>query len=214
MPLFPLGTALMPGALLPLQIFETRYVAMLRDLVDAQERRAPVFGVVAIRKGFEVGAQGVRALHTIGCSAQLQQAADLGEQRYLIVAQGRTRFRLGQMVEAPDTPYAVAEVQWLEDHDGEPGAVVELAGLLRAEISAYRKTIGEDSLPPPEDDRELSYWLPQAMEIDLSDRQFVLARDSTEARLRVCRQIVRREHTLTAALGTLGRRPDGPMNLN
>ena len=54
-PLFPLGTPLFPGVVLPLQIFEPRYRRLMRDLMalpEADERR--FFGVVAIRQGWEV----------------------------------------------------------------------------------------------------------------------------------------------------------------
>ncbi len=52
LPLFPLKTVLFPGGVLPLRVFETRYVDMVRDCM---KRNAP-FGVVAIRSGDEVGA--------------------------------------------------------------------------------------------------------------------------------------------------------------
>ncbi len=51
LPLFPLKTVLFPGGVLPLRVFETRYVDMVRDCM---KRDAP-FGVVAIRSGDEVG---------------------------------------------------------------------------------------------------------------------------------------------------------------
>lgn len=51
LPLFPLKTVLFPGGVLPLRVFETRYVDMVRDCM---KRNAP-FGVVAIRSGDEVG---------------------------------------------------------------------------------------------------------------------------------------------------------------
>ena len=94
LPLFPLGTVLMPGGRLPLQIFEPRYVRLLRDLLDGQDERSPVFGVVAIREGYEVGDDGVRALHPIGCGALLTQAAALEGERFLVVSVGTDRFRL------------------------------------------------------------------------------------------------------------------------
>ena len=50
-PLFPLGTVLYPGLLLPLHIFEDRYRALTRHCLD---NGAP-FGVVLIREGREVG---------------------------------------------------------------------------------------------------------------------------------------------------------------
>ncbi len=204
LPLFPLGTALMPGALLPLQIFEPRYVTLLQNLISTQEEQPPVFGVVAIRKGFEVGEHGARALHPIGCSAQIRQATSLGEGRFLIIAEGRTRFELGEIENDSTTPYAVAHVNWLLDEDGDANEVGTLAAMLRRDLAAYRESLGEDEMEAPDEDRELSYWLPQALDLDLSDRQQMLASSSTETRLRLCRQIVRRERTLTSSLGTIG----------
>ena len=51
LPLFPLQTVLFPGGVLPLRVFETRYVDMVRERM---KQNAP-FGVVAIRSGSEVG---------------------------------------------------------------------------------------------------------------------------------------------------------------
>ena len=51
-PLFPLNIVLFPGGPLPLRIFETRYVDMVRNCMRASAN----FGVVLIRAGGEVGA--------------------------------------------------------------------------------------------------------------------------------------------------------------
>ncbi len=53
--LFPLGTVLFPGLVLPLHVFEERYQTLVRDLreLDEEERE---FGVVAIARGWEVEA--------------------------------------------------------------------------------------------------------------------------------------------------------------
>lgn len=214
LPLFPLGTVLMPGAQLPLQIFEPRYVALLRDLIERQDKQPPVFGVVAIRKGFEVGEHGVSALHTVGCAARLQQAADLGDQRFLVIAQGTTRFRLGPLDQAAGTAYTVAEITWLEDATGDPDEVERLAARLRTELASHRAHIGEEPVESPDDDQELSYWVAQSLSLELSDRQQLLATADTEARLRLGRRLVRREHTLSVSLHTAGRPPDGRMSLN
>lgn len=214
LPLFPLGTVLMPGAPLPLQIFEPRYVALLRDLVERQDEQPPIFGVVAIRKGFEVGEHGVSALHAVGCAARVQQAADLGEQRFVLIAQGTTRFRLGPIDQTASTPYTVAEVTWLDEPTGDTAEVELLAAGLRPELTAHRARIGEEPAQPPDDDWELSYWVAQALSLEMSDRQQLLAATDTEARLRLGRRLVRREHTLSTSLGTAGRPPDGQMSLN
>jgi uncharacterized protein len=73
-PLFPLGTPLFPGVVLPLQIFEPRYRRLMRDLLalpEAGDRR--FFGVVAIRQGWEVEQIApAEALYDIGCTARVQ----------------------------------------------------------------------------------------------------------------------------------------------
>jgi Lon protease-like protein len=50
LPLFPLGTVLFPGGWLPLQIFEVRYL----DLMKRCERSGEPFGVVSLQSGQEV----------------------------------------------------------------------------------------------------------------------------------------------------------------
>ena len=52
MPLFPLGTVLFPGLVLPLHVFEERYRALVRDLMALPDGDPPrEFGVVAIAAG-------------------------------------------------------------------------------------------------------------------------------------------------------------------
>ena len=66
-PLFPLNTVLFPGGPLPLRIFETRYVDMVRYCM---RERSP-FGVVLISSGIEVGATGAAQICTIGTTARI-----------------------------------------------------------------------------------------------------------------------------------------------
>jgi uncharacterized protein len=54
LPLFPLGTVLFPGLVLPLHVFEERYRRLVRDLVTQSGDSPGPFGVVAIRRGWEV----------------------------------------------------------------------------------------------------------------------------------------------------------------
>jgi uncharacterized protein len=213
LPLFPLGTVLMPGGRLPLQIFEPRYVQLLKDLLDGQDERLPVFGVVAIREGFEVGEDGVRALHPVGCGALLVQAAALEGERFLVVSEGTDRFRLDAIDESAETPYTTARVTWLTEPDGDAATISLLAARLRAELTAFAAATGaEPELPA--DDRSLAYAVPDTVSLDVADRQRVLASSDTESRLRLGLRLVRREREFASALGAVGHAPLPPFTLN
>ena len=57
LPMFPLGTVLLPGAVLPLHVFEPRYRQLVQDCLAGE----PEFGVVLIERGSEVGGGDQRA---------------------------------------------------------------------------------------------------------------------------------------------------------
>ena len=63
LPLFPLGTVLFPGGVLPLRVFEARYVDMMRECMKADRP----FGVCLIKEGSETGTPAVP--HDAGCLA-------------------------------------------------------------------------------------------------------------------------------------------------
>ncbi|WP_020141579.1 LON peptidase substrate-binding domain-containing protein [Terracoccus sp. 273MFTsu3.1] len=213
LPLFPLGTVLMPGARLPLQIFEPRYVQLLKDLLDGQDERLPVFGVIAIREGFEVGDDGVRALHPVGCGALLVQAAALEGERFLAVSEGTDRFHLDAIDESAGTPYTTARITWLTEPDGDVPAITVLAARLRAELTAFAAATGAEAELPTED-RSLAYAVPDTVSLDVADRQRLLASSDTESRLRLGIRLVRREREFADALGAVGRAPIPPFSLN
>ena len=87
-PIFPLQTVLFPGGLLPLRIFEARYM----DLARACLRGKSPFGVCLIREGEEVGRPAVP--EGIGCLATIGEC-DMEELGILkVVAKGGERFRI------------------------------------------------------------------------------------------------------------------------
>jgi hypothetical protein len=87
-PLFPLNTVLFPGGVLPLKVFEARYVDMVRECM---KREAP-FGVVRIKSGQEVGV--AAEPDAVGCLANIVQwdMQDLGV--LLLRTEGGERFRI------------------------------------------------------------------------------------------------------------------------
>ncbi|MDB5763764.1 MAG: ATP-dependent protease [Herminiimonas sp.] len=96
LPLFPLNTVLFPGGVLPLKVFETRYVDMIRECMKQQ---AP-FGVVRIKSGQEVGL--AAEPETVGCLARIEQwdMQDLGV--LLLRTLGGERFRIVDTRVLPD----------------------------------------------------------------------------------------------------------------
>jgi len=88
LPLFPLGTVLFPGGLLPVRVFEQRYLEMAKVCLREDTR----FGVCLIREGAEVGAPATP--EPVGCTARIAQW-DMQQLGLLqIVAQGERRFRI------------------------------------------------------------------------------------------------------------------------
>jgi Lon protease-like protein len=230
LPLFPLGTVLVPGAALPLQIFEPRYIVLLGELVEGLGE--PEFGVVAIRRGHEVGPDAARDLHEVGCVARASHAVDIGEGRFLLLSRGSRRFHLDRVDEAAGTAYLTGEVTWLGEPSGDPAVVAELAARLRLALATWAESAsapaspaeaaepepaaGDDRDPPqwPDDPWELSYAVGPALRLDLADRQALLAAPDTASRLRLALRTVRREHALAERLRVLPHPPDQAPNLN
>jgi uncharacterized protein len=130
-PLFPLGTPLFPGVLLPLQVFEPRYRRLVADLTglpaDSGRRR---FGVVAIRQGWEVERVApADALYDVGCTAVLRAVAPQPDGGYQVVTVGSDRFRLLDVLVADDPPYLQARVEWLDEEEAAEEAAGDADGL-------------------------------------------------------------------------------------
>jgi Lon protease-like protein len=102
--MFPLGTVLFPGGVLPLHVFEPRYRQLVQDCLAAD---APEFGVVLIERGSEVGGGDIRS--PVGVVARMVEVAELEDGRYAIVTVGTRRVRVRTWLE--DDPYPRAEVE-------------------------------------------------------------------------------------------------------
>ena len=92
LPLFPLSAVLMPHGRMPLQIFEQRYLDLVRECM----RNDSGFGVVWIRSGMEVAEKG-RAVHELGDYGTCARIVDwdqLPNGLLGITIEGRERFEL------------------------------------------------------------------------------------------------------------------------
>jgi Lon protease-like protein len=217
LPLFPLSAVLFPGMRLPLHIFEERYRLLVQHLEAQPEPRR--FGVVAIRKGREVGRDGITALNEIGCVAAVRQIAPREDGRYDLAAVGTDRFRLLRVDDS--RPYFQGEVELLGD-DSVPGAgpgedpanVAQALAFATSRVQAgfrsYLNALADRGggvisvADLPDEPILLSYVVGAAMIIDLPERQSLLAAPSALDRLRLERSLLARE---TAILRATTSRP-------
>ena len=132
LPLFPLGTVLYPGLVLPLHIFEERYRQLVRDLLASAEPRR--FGVIAIREGRETGVPECPSPCTVGCTAMLRQVQKYEDGRYDLVTVGAHRFRLLELDDSG--PYLQGEVELLPDEAGDPAQAALAAQAVRPASAA------------------------------------------------------------------------------
>lgn len=204
-PLFPLGTVLFPGLVLPLHVFEPRYRQLVADLLEAPEPQ--LFGVIAIRKGRETGIDGVEALYGVGCTALVQQVETLPDGRSNLLTVGAQRFRLNALDDSQ--PYLQGDVDLLEEPPAEPDASARVVSDVQAAFGDYFRLLAErtgasaESPELPDDPLVLSYVVAVSMVIDLVDKQSLLEEPDALSRLNAERTLLTREltmlRTLTAA---------------
>ncbi|TDC26023.1 ATP-dependent protease [Streptomyces sp. 8K308] len=227
LPLFPLNTVLFPGLVLPLNVFEARYRAMMRDLLELPDEAPRPFAVVAIRDGHETAPSGLglpeagerpelgptggfdqedprHSFHDVGCVADASTIRPRpGDEGFEVLATGTTRFRL-LSVDAGG-PYLTAEVEPLEEVAGE-GAGALASGVLRA-FRGYQKVLAganERTLAPrqelPDDPSVVSYLVAAATMLHTADKQRLLQAKDTATRLAEELRILRQETALIARL--------------
>jgi len=216
LPLFPLATIAVPGGVLPLVIFEDRYRALLAELVDrpADER---LFGVMAIRRGHEVGAGRAGQLYDVGTAVRVV-GLQVARGAIRVGTVGVQRFRLD--VELAGAAYPLGEVTWLPEAAGDDAAVPALAARLREAWKRYGEVVGAPDLPTDEEigapgESGLAYAALDRLPLPLPERQRVLDIATTSERLTELVRVLRREAALASGLGTRpAPLPYGPPSLN
>jgi len=176
--LFPLNIVLFPEGALPLRIYETRYVDMVRRCM----RESQGFGVVLIREGREAGGGDVE-LHAVGTMAEIADFHQLQDGLLGLSCLGRQRFRIVERRRQSDGLH-LAAVQWL---DAEPLLAVpprhaRLAELLRTVLPE----LGEVYTDIPmrlEDAAWVGHRLAEILPIPLAEKQLYLEIDDPIDRL-------------------------------
>ena len=214
LPLFPLGSVLFPGALMPLHIFEPRYRLLIRRCIDRQRP----FGIVLIRRGSEVGPSAEP--YAVGTEAKIVAESLLPDGRSYIVTRGERRFAVENLMPEAE-PYLVAQVRYLDETDGEGAldratvALEALGAYLLAVVAVTDDSRGERALA---DDlrgaqpRDLAYRIAGSLAVDAPQQQALLELETTSARLAEETRILNREtellRDLLVRLRERGERPE------
>ncbi|MGO4754104.1 LON peptidase substrate-binding domain-containing protein [Streptomyces sp. 2MCAF27] len=228
LPLFPLNTVLFPGLVMPLNVFEQRYRAMMRELLAIPEDAPRRFGVIAIRDGREVaptalglpdptadpergaaagfGPEPMKSFHAVGCVADAATIREQKDGTFEVLATGTTRFQL-RSVDASG-PYLTAEVDELDEKPGD-GAGALASGVVRA-FRTYQKRLAgarERTLAAQQDlpgePSVLSYLVAAAAVLDTPTKQRLLQAPDTATRLAEELKLLRAESAVIGKLPSL-----------
>lgn len=202
LPLFPLHTVLFPDALLPLRVFEARYL----DMVRACLRESRPFGVCLIKRGEEIAVDGAATVpENVGCLARILDC-DVEQVGVLSLTVGGTRrFRLESwqvqsdgLLVAPAAQIIEADPP-LEDLARLPklAACSEVLERILATLSERQPArppfVGEARL---EDAGWVSNRLAELLPFSLKMRQKLMALEKVDARLDIVHQFMQQHRLL------------------
>lgn len=188
MPMFPLGTVLLPHMPLPLRIFEERYLKLLGDLMLSEN---PEFGVVLIQRGSEVG--GGDGRFDLGTIASVTEIGTT-EQFYGLQSIGTKRFQVNAWL--PDDPYPIADIDFLPDliwDDNLMPARVHLETKVR-KLLAFASEFGDlqygADIQFSPDPMEACWQLAGVLPVGQLDQIDLLGSQSAEELLQITNEIV------------------------
>ena len=177
-PLFPLNTVLFPGGILPLKIFEQRYL----DMTAACLKEGSPFGVCLIDSGAEIGEAALP--HLVGTLANITNC-DMEQLGILqIDAVGGRRFRIIDH-EVGASKLLEATVELLAEQEAPmPQNRERLLPLLQRVVS----DLGPKRMPPPhryDDAGWVGYRISEVLPIQNLAKQKLLELDDPVARLEI-----------------------------
>ena len=174
--MFPLGSVLLPGGVLPLNVFESRYQALVRDCIEAPDHE---FGVVLIDRGSEVGGGELR--RDVGVVARMVQVAQLAEDRFAVVAIGSRRIRVIEWL--PDNPYPRAVVEDWPDAAAAYDDDADDDGALIADVTLRAERFAQDEVSPEHDGS--AFAIAELVPFGAADRYALLCASGAAERWRV-----------------------------
>lgn len=209
MPMFPLGSVLFPGELLPLHVFESRYRYLIEHTL-ASGHAAPAavaaggpnpcdavdqhrtFGVVLIERGSEVG--GGDARFAVGTQAEIVQSTRMDDGRHAVMARGVRRLAVERWL--PDDPHPWAAISFPHDEAGIGADAARYdahAELVRLAALAFQAGIGPAAAEPrlAADSVRASYEAAALLPVGPLDRQRLLEAPDAATRLAMAAALAR-----------------------
>lgn len=175
--LFPLHTVLFPGGRLPLQIFEARYLDLVRDCL----RNKRGFGVVPIKEGREAGGAAVPFL--LGTYVEIIDWSQGSNGLLNIVTLGKHRFHF-ETYGVGQNKLMSAPIEWRE-----PPATLatdeqylELRVLLN-KLLEHRQSIDGENAPAPLSNTDIAYRIAEYLPLSAIQKVSLLALDDDLALL-------------------------------
>jgi len=182
-PLFPLGTVLFPGALLPLRIFETRYT----DMVGHCMRHSETFGVVLIHEGSDTSVD-VQTV-AIGTTARVVDFQTLEGGLLGLLCRGESRFRIIQH-SRQDDGLNRAQIEWLPDPPKALDVQYEpMVKVLREALSRFAN-LGQFIEPDYQNATWVSYRMAELLPLPANLQQKLLELDDPHERLRLLQPLI------------------------
>ncbi len=182
-PVFPLtGALLLPRGLLPLNIFEPRYLAMVKDAMAATGAANRIIGMVQPR-----GTGKPPALYEVGCLGRITDYRETEDGRILIALAGVSRFRITAELDRM-TLYrqVIADYHGFQDDRDEPPALASAAragleDVLRTYLDAQGLSADWEAVKSA-DDESLVTTLASVCPFDPAEKQALLEAETLASR--------------------------------
>lgn len=145
LPVFPIGGAvLLPRGVMPLNIFEPRYLAMVRDAMAGSKLIGMIQPRFIASEDDDSGAMGRPGLFDVGCAGRITEFRETGDGRMIIALTGVSRFSVARELDVT-TPYrqVMPDFDAYADDEGEPRPLAPAArSALETTLRSYLDTQG------------------------------------------------------------------------
>jgi Lon protease-like protein len=172
LPIFELPAVILPGELLPLHIFEDRYVRMIGHCLEASEP----FGIVF--------RDDEGTAHRIGCTARVQEVVERFEDgRMNIIVSGEQPFKVLERFDDPD--YPAGEVEPIDASDEPDEEDPEEADATRSAFAELVERVSGEVPEAAELETDDSYSIAARVELPSETKQALLEQRSEPMRMRM-----------------------------